>query len=71
MNWARVRLICYGFAVVGAARVAMDEDPAAMVLPALAAAPLLFLLALGYVWLEGALARHNARKEADKRSGLP
>ena len=71
MDWGRVRLICFGFAVVGVARVALDKDPAGMALPALAAIPLLFLVAVGFVWLEGALARYNARKEADKRRGLP
>lgn len=71
MDWAKVRLICFGLTIVGVARVAMDKDPAGMLLPALAAMPLLFLLAVGYVWLDGVLARYNARKEARKRGGLP
>lgn len=65
MDWTKVRRILLGFLLGGAAIIGSNPRPQALLLPALLAAPFAVLLAIAFVWLDGLLTRHKARKRSD------
>lgn len=65
MDWTKVRRILLGFLLAGAAIIGSNPNPRGMLQPALLAAPFAVLLAIAFVWLDGLIARHKARKRPD------
>jgi hypothetical protein len=71
IDWAKVRFWWLACVMAGAAFVVSKPNPGEYLLPAALGTPILMVLVVLGVWIDGLLTRHNRRKVAKKRSGSP